>query len=1138
MFDKRSPPLDGQHPHARPRLSPKSTNEPMDSYFLPPQTPAFEHGPPLWSPFLPADGSHSPVHNENAHIAARMGASNASFGRSSLNHDGIGATLKTVFMSAEGSTAKPAAISGVSEGWNAVSHSPSFALSPSSTLNAKFNHLMRAPQTSLPAATLHKAPSSSPFLPASTSSPAPSTSATPGPPPHASSDFPSSATLSGPPSSSSTIKLTPGPGMTAGLSLAGPSSSGSFKLPPTLPVAGRKLAGRHAARPSASTSGSTSNARFTLFSPQTLLSDLLSAKSSPSSPSPPILILDIRPHTAYLQERLSSSINICVPSTLLRRPAFGTDRVQEGLPANEQEVFSRWASCSAIVVLDPESTVLAEGGGISSLLAKFDKAGYKEKLGWVKGGWAAVKNQLVSLPSADADRLLEVGMTQGSASAPVSGRGTPLGGAAPDSSTTHSSSLPLPSSSDNPSTPSKKHGRPVLQVRDLPIAAFQMSSTSAFVNSGGNGSAGQGPLPTTMRGVDMTLTSPSTSGGSSTSLASQRPGMGKRRKSGNESLSATYTAAGQREEGDGNSTLPQPGSLGMQGGFSVGMHPPVSEKNKSQGEGQLRMSANPFFENIRQNSEALSLDRSLANLTPVTLPSVPPALLPRLPAFLRSLICLSPMDRSDRLARQYYELEAAERERLEGTFRWHSEQTAVESTSSGKDGAADSKGGEADVAARKKRQEEKEKWEKFGIFAGVELGNLNRFKNIFPYEHARVKLRQPTPSSTDYVNASHLFLRGSSKRFIASQGPLPTTYRDFWQMCDQEHVGVIIMLTNLQEGGRDKCGRYWVQQDDADWEVKVDGDLAHEEEERANVRSNTAGGGFFGGGDGGPPAEAGGFFAAFDAARVSPETEKAPQTQADQTIRRTLAVRRLRGPDSSSFGSDGDEVASSSRPRKIRHIQYRAWPDFDIPADPADVVALVHEVEAAQRNYMREIGWKIEEHDGLEPPILAHCSAGVGRTGVFIMVMSLLEKLRNDRAAERKAARREQKDDDKMDIDYVSASAPSRPPLAERLSDPETSFLSAGLSLSSLDSPVPQFSSNTTPVPSSPTRADSASSSIPPLSTETPALNQSDPAFAGVNELREMRMSMVANYRQYVCIMECLIEGAVKEMQDEAARDV
>ena len=42
-------------------------------------------------------------------------------------------------------------------------------------------------------------------------------------------------------------------------------------------------------------------------------------------------------------------------------------------------------------------------------------------------------------------------------------------------------------------------------------------------------------------------------------------------------------------------------------------------------------------------------------------------------------------------------------------------------------------------------------------------------------------LHTPRESSTDdYVNASYVQPLGTKKRYIATQGPLPETFTDFW----------------------------------------------------------------------------------------------------------------------------------------------------------------------------------------------------------------------------------------------------------------------------------------------------------------------------------------------------------------------
>ena len=61
--------------------------------------------------------------------------------------------------------------------------------------------------------------------------------------------------------------------------------------------------------------------------------------------------------------------------------------------------------------------------------------------------------------------------------------------------------------------------------------------------------------------------------------------------------------------------------------------------------------------------------------------------------------------------------------------------------------------------------------------AGVEKGTKNRYNNIWPYDHARVRLQNYAEGSCDYINASHVKVERSNKRYIATQGPLPATFQ-------------------------------------------------------------------------------------------------------------------------------------------------------------------------------------------------------------------------------------------------------------------------------------------------------------------------------------------------------------------------
>lgn len=46
-------------------------------------------------------------------------------------------------------------------------------------------------------------------------------------------------------------------------------------------------------------------------------------------------------------------------------------------------------------------------------------------------------------------------------------------------------------------------------------------------------------------------------------------------------------------------------------------------------------------------------------------------------------------------------------------------------------------------------------------------------------------------------------------RYIAAQGPMQHTCRDFWQMVWEQECTFVIMLTLTTEGGKVKCCKYW-----------------------------------------------------------------------------------------------------------------------------------------------------------------------------------------------------------------------------------------------------------------------------------------------------------------------------------------
>merc|ERR1739846_79818 len=76
-------------------------------------------------------------------------------------------------------------------------------------------------------------------------------------------------------------------------------------------------------------------------------------------------------------------------------------------------------------------------------------------------------------------------------------------------------------------------------------------------------------------------------------------------------------------------------------------------------------------------------------------------------------------------------------------------------------------------------------------------------------------------------------------------------------------------------------------------------------------------------------------------------------------------------------------VSKSQKERRIYHFHFQAWPDHGVPSDPGCVLQFLEDVNSNQ--------------ESLEPTpgaIVVHCSAGIGRTGTFIVIDMIIDQIK------------------------------------------------------------------------------------------------------------------------------------------------
>uniref|UniRef100_A0A8C5JYI1 protein-tyrosine-phosphatase n=1 Tax=Jaculus jaculus TaxID=51337 RepID=A0A8C5JYI1_JACJA len=88
--------------------------------------------------------------------------------------------------------------------------------------------------------------------------------------------------------------------------------------------------------------------------------------------------------------------------------------------------------------------------------------------------------------------------------------------------------------------------------------------------------------------------------------------------------------------------------------------------------------------------------------------------------------------------------------------------------------------------------------------------NRNRYRDVSPYDHSRVKLQN---MENDYINASLVDIEEAQRSYVLTQGPLPNTCCHFWLMVWQQKTKAVVMLNRTVEKESVKCAQYWPTDD-------------------------------------------------------------------------------------------------------------------------------------------------------------------------------------------------------------------------------------------------------------------------------------------------------------------------------------
>ncbi|XP_068605445.1 receptor-type tyrosine-protein phosphatase N2-like [Brachionichthys hirsutus] len=192
----------------------------------------------------------------------------------------------------------------------------------------------------------------------------------------------------------------------------------------------------------------------------------------------------------------------------------------------------------------------------------------------------------------------------------------------------------------------------------------------------------------------------------------------------------------------------------------------------------------------------------------------------------------------------------------------------------------------------------------------------NRSTAVVAYDHCRITLKvENSQGSSDYINASPIMDHDPrNPAYIATQGPLPSTVADFWQMVWENGCVVIVMVTPLVEGGVKQCYHYW-------------------------------------------PDEGSNLYHIYEVNLVS------EHTWCEDFLVRSFYLKNMQ----------------TNETRTVTQFHFLTWLNRNVPESSRTLLDFRRKVNKCYR--------------GRSCPVIVHCSDGAGRSGTYILIDMVLNKM-------------------------------------------------------------------------------------------------------------------------------------------------